>query len=257
MIGRAPVLIEHRGDTEDGGQHRTRCRRCGFCEFLADEVAEVDGGGVVSRSGVAEAAKVAVASGQSQNWSSRCSTAVVRVLDTSVGLAYLPDREEIARRRSAGLGSITRMDVLDVLTGLPAGMPVAVDGLTDRERRRLRQAPDGLVEMGPTVCTRLAVPPVSAQFVVVASRTWREGLRTAGQFAPYCARAMLLRSVPDDLDDARMQAAYFGIGICVFDSDGLQMLVDPEPYVRKRHSCGQWWFAEELYRQIIASGSAD
>jgi hypothetical protein len=64
----------------------------------------------------------------------------------------------------------------------------------------------------------------------------------------------LLRSLPDDLDDARVQASFFGIGICVFSSNGLRMLVDPQPYVRHRHSCGQWWFAEELYGQVIASG---
>ncbi len=32
------------------------------------------------------------------------------------------------------------------------------------------------------------------------------------------------------------------------------MLVDPQPYVRQRHSCGQWWFSEEIYEKVNESG---
>jgi len=33
------------------------------------------------------------------------------------------------------------------------------------------------------------------------------------------------------------------------------MLVTPRPYVRKRHTPAQWWFAEEAYRQLIEYGN--
>jgi hypothetical protein len=207
----------------------------------------------VSRAGVAEAARAVVTTQHVPDSLERCASAVVRVLDTTVGVAYLPDLTEISRRQAVGLGAITQMDLLDALMGLPAGLPVAVDDLSVRERRLLRGAPEGVVDIVGGRCTRRAVAPVSAQFVVVASRTWKEGLRSAGQFAPFCSRAMLLRSIPDDLENARMQASFFGIGICVFTGRGLQMLVDPQSYVRQRHSCGRWWFSEELYGQVNES----
>jgi hypothetical protein len=176
------------------------------------------------------------------------------MLDSTVGVAFLPDPAEIARRRRIGLGALPQMDLLDTLMGLPAGLPVSVHALTERERRLFRRAPAGVVDVADGLYTRRAVPPVTAQFVVVAASNWKNGLRSAGKFAPFCSRAVLLRSVPEDLDDARIQASFFGIGMCVFASGGLQMLVDPQPYVRQRHSCGQWWFAEALYEKVSEFG---
>ncbi|KAA8890592.1 hypothetical protein F3087_04815 [Nocardia colli] len=208
----------------------------------------------MSRAGMAEAARAVATARHANDTLEQSSSAVVRVFNTTVGVAYLPNAAEITRRQASGLAAVTQMDLLDVLMGLPIGLPIAVKDLTGRERRLLRRAPAGIVDIVEGQCTRQAVPPLSPQFAVVSSLTWKDGLRSAGQFAPFCSRVMLLRSVPDDLDDARVQASFFGIGICVFSSSGLRMLVDPQPYVRHRHSCGQWWFAEELYRQVIASG---
>jgi hypothetical protein len=53
-----------------------------------------------------------------------------------------------------------------------------------------------------------------------------------------------------------MQASFYGIGICVFTTGALRMLVEPAPYVRHRHTPAQWRFAEEIYRQVIASATA-
>lgn len=208
----------------------------------------------MSRAGVAEAARAVATDRHAKDTLERSSSAVVRMFNTTAGVAYLSNTAEIARRQVSGLAALTQLDLLDVLMGLPIGLPVAVEDLTGRERRLLRRAPAGVVDIVDGQCVRQVTPPLSPQFAVVASRTWKDGLRSAGQFAPFCSRAMLLRSVPEDLDDARVQASFFGIGICVFASSGLQMLVDPQPYVRHRHSCGQWWFAEELHGQVIASG---
>lgn len=208
----------------------------------------------MSRAGVAEAARAVVTARHATDPPERSSSAVVRMFNTTTGVAYLPNAAEITRRQARGLAAFTQMDLLDVLMGLPIGLPIAVEDLTDRERRLLRRSPAGVVDMVDGQYIRQVAAPLSPQFAVVSSRTWKDGLRSAGQFAPFCSRAMLLRSVPDDLEDARVQASFFGIGICVFSSSGLRMLVDPQPYVRQRHSCGQWWFAEELYAQVIASG---
>ncbi|EWM19757.1 hypothetical protein [Kutzneria sp. 744] len=71
--------------------------------------------------------------------------------------------------------------MLEAMMGLPAGVPVAVDDLTERERRLLPRAPRGAVERDGDLLVRRAVPPV---------------LRT---------RAMLLPTPPADPDDAVMQ----------------------------------------------------
>lgn len=179
-----------------------------------------------------------------------CPSAVVRLFGAAAGVAYRPNPSEITRRARAGLGAITQRDVLDVLMELPAGLPVNTASLTARDRRILRRAPHGVFEREPDHLVRRAVPPVSARFAVVAARTWRDGLAKAGRFAPFCARAILLPTPPDDIDDARMQASYYGIGLCVFTAGTLRMLVEPESYARQRHSAAHWWFAEQLYRQV-------
>lgn len=204
----------------------------------------------MSRTGVVEAVQAAVRTSRVADEWACCPSAVVRLFGAAAGVAYRPDPSEIARRATAGLAAITQRDVLDVLMGLPAGLPVSAASLTARDRRILRRAPHGVMDRDHDHLVRRAVPPMSARFVVVAAHTWRDGLAKAGRFAPFCARAILLPTSPADVDDARMQASYYGIGLCVFTAGALRMLVDPQPYVRQRHSSAQWWFAEELYRQV-------
>jgi hypothetical protein len=64
---------------------------------------------------------------------------------------------------------------------------------------------------------------------------------------------MLLPTAPKDLDDARVQASFYGIGLWVLVAGELRTLVDAEPFVRMRHSSGQWSFAEEIHRQVTGS----
>jgi hypothetical protein len=204
----------------------------------------------VSRAGVAQAVRAAVTTSNTTDELTQSASAVVRIFGAAAGVAYLPDQTETARRGTVGLGPITQRDVLDVLMGLPVGLPVAAQAVTKRERRLLRRAPHGAVENDADHLVRRAVAPVSVRFAVVGARTWWEGLTKVGRFAPFCARAMLLSALPADLDDARMQASFYGIGICVFAAGTLRMLAEPEPYIRLRHTSAQWWFAEEIYRQV-------
>ena len=140
--------------------------------------------------------------------------------------------------------------MLDALMGLPAGLPISRNELTNGERTLVDRAPSGSIERRGGQVIRWAVAPVSVLFAVVAANDWHVGLRRAGQFAPFCARAILLPALPGDWEDARTQASYFGIGVCMLVDAQLDMLVTPRPYVRKRHTPAQWWFAEETYRQI-------
>lgn len=207
----------------------------------------------MSRAGMVEAVQAAVRSSQVADEWACYPSAVVRLFGAAAGVAYRPDPTEIARRAAVGLGAITQRDILDVLMGLPAGLPVTADSLPTRDQRILRRAPHSTIERDGDRLVRQAVPPVSARFAVVAARTWRDGLAKAGRFAPFCARAILLPTPPADVDDARMQASYYGIGLCVFTAGTLRMLIDPQPYIRQRHSSAQWWFTEELYRQVAQS----
>jgi hypothetical protein len=156
----------------------------------------------------------------------------------------------VARRRACRVAALTEPDVLNALMGLPVGLAVARTGLTDTERALVDRAPVGVVERLGGQVIRRAVAPVSVHLAVVAAGDWRTGLRRAGRYAPFCARAMLLPTRPADWDHAQMQASYFGIGMYVFVKQQLQMLVEPRPYVRQRHTPAQWWFAEETYRQV-------
>jgi hypothetical protein len=186
-----------------------------------------------------------------------CRVALLRMFGTLAGVAYRPDRVEVERRRVGRSGALTRLDVLDVLMGLPVGLPVARKDLTATERTLVAGAVAGAVEGHDGLIVRRAVAPVSVRFAVVAARDWRVGLERAGRFAPFCARAMLLPALPADWDDAQTQASYFGIGMCVFVDTHLRMPVQPAPHVRERHTPAQWWFAEEAYRQISECGSLD
>lgn len=179
-----------------------------------------------------------------------CQSALLRSFGTLAGVVYRPNQSEVARRRTQRVGSFTEMDVLDVLMGLPEGLPVALNELTDAERALMDRAPGGAIEHRGEEVVRRAVAPVSVLFALVAANDWHVGLKRAGRFAPFCARAMLLPELPMDWDDARTQASYFGIGICTFVDAQLRMLITPRPYVRRRHTPAQWWFAEDAYRQI-------
>ena len=182
-------------------------------------------------------------------------SALLRTFGTLAGVVYRPNRAEVARRRAHGVGSFTEIEMLDALMGLPVGLPLSRYELTNAERSLVDRAPSGAMERRGGQVVRRAVAPLSVLFAVVAANDWHVGLRRAGQFAPFCARAMLLPALPADWEDASTQASYFGIGVCMFVDAQLRMLVPPRPYVRKRHTPAQWWFAEEAYRQISEYGN--
>jgi len=184
-----------------------------------------------------------------------CGSGLVRMLGSAAGLLYEMDAVELVRRQRDQREPIVQLDVLDALMGLPPGLPVTVSQLTRREQSALRRAPSGAVEFDDGQAVRRAVAPISARLAVVTARDWRQGLTKAGRFAPFCARAMLLSVVPADWDEARVRAAYFGVGVWVFAGGELRMVLEPEPFVRRRHTAAQWWFAEEAWRQLSACGT--
>lgn len=183
-------------------------------------------------------------------------TAPVRMFGSTAAVNYQLIDAEVARRGGRRAVPAPGQDVLDVLMGLPVGLSVPVDSLTGRERKLLGRAPQGAVDRDDEHVVRRAVAPLMARFAVVAARDWKVGLKRADRFAPFCERAILLPALPTDVDDLRVRSSFSGCGVCVFVDKRLEMVVEPRPYVRRRHTPAQWWFAEEVFAQLSEPESA-
>jgi hypothetical protein len=180
----------------------------------------------------------------------RTTVAEVRAFGTPALLVYEAIGDEVQRRQRCGLGAVADHELLDVLLGLPLDLPVHPADLSDRECRVLRRAPSAAVEVSGAAVVRRVTAPLVARSAVVSVKDWRRGLRKAGQFAPFCARSIALSTRPADLNDAMAQARFYGIGILCGPANHRVELLAAEAYVRHRHSSGQWWFAEDIYRQV-------
>ncbi|MFE0147845.1 hypothetical protein ACFWY5_11900 [Nonomuraea sp. NPDC059007] len=185
----------------------------------------------------------------------RTSSSRVVLQGTSAMLHYELDQAEVERRRHAGLGAITSPDALRVLLDLPVGVPLPLSAAGWTTPDLLRLLPRGAMHLGPGQVTCLAVPPIGARLAVVPARSWRAGLERAGRFAPFCSRAMLLSSLPRELQALRMEADFYGIGV-ICDADGEPcVIVPPAPFERRRFTVAGWLFLEEAYQQITSAAA--
>ena len=176
---------------------------------------------------------------------------MVKMMGVEALICYRLDAREHVRRQRAGTGSIRAADVLELLLGLPVGIPVPVASLTRREQAALVVAPPGSVVVRDGEATRQVVPPVTVDLALVAARSWRSGLTMAGRFAPFAARAMVLRRRPADLAEVRLQAGFYGVGVIVLvDDRPAEVLVEPAPFRRRRFTAAGWRFLEEVYRRV-------
>ncbi|MFI7225143.1 hypothetical protein ACIBO5_18160 [Nonomuraea angiospora] len=83
---------------------------------------------------------------------------------------------------------------------------------------------------------------------LVVAQDWRSGLETAGKFAPFCSRVVLLPRLPKDEEDMSLEANFYGVGVVVRDEG--RMVVAPEPFLRQCHKPAAWWFSEEIYDRV-------
>jgi hypothetical protein len=161
---------------------------------------------------------------------------------------------ERQRRERVELGALTRLDVLDGLLGLPLGLPVPLEALTPHERQLVSHLPDGVVEHRDGRVIRRAEPVVECFFAIVFAQTWSAGLEAALKFASLCARLIVLEAQPTDETGACLEASYYGVGLAVQTKNDHRMLVPPQPVVHHRVTATGWWFTEETYRQLRATG---
>lgn len=174
--------------------------------------------------------------------------AIMPVLGAEALICYRVDTGEAERRRRAGAETITSADVLELLLDLPLGVPVPVTSLSHREGAALKRAPAGAVCVRDGEVTRHAVAPVAVDLALITGGSWRHGLKIAGRFAPFCARAMVLPRRPRDLAGLCLEAGFYGVGVIVADDRSTEVLVAPAPFRRSLWTAAGWRFLEAVYR---------
>ncbi|MFJ8145503.1 hypothetical protein ACIQ6R_10560 [Streptomyces sp. NPDC096048] len=173
--------------------------------------------------------------------------------------------DEVRRRSSADLGAVDSRMLLTALHDLPVDLPVPQASLDAHTLRTLRTAPPGVVDLGQDergVVVRRLVPAVRVELVLVhgphgiSSREWDAAVRDGSQFAPFCARGVVVsRPAPEpectDMDLLILKARFYGVGVALRESpESLRWLLEPAPYRPERHSAAQWLFHEQAWRQL-------
>lgn len=190
----------------------------------------------------------------------------LRLRGQQVQAAVTVFADEARRRSSAGLGAVDSRTLLTVLHDLPADLPVPQSSLDAPALRTLQTAPSGVADLGeeePGAVVRRLVPAARVELVLVhgphgiSSRAWDAAVRDASQFAPFCARGVVVshpaadRGARADMDLLLLKARFYGVGVALHELAGsLRWLLEPAPYRPARHSAAQWLFHEQAWRQL-------
>jgi hypothetical protein len=182
----------------------------------------------------------------------------IRLRGVDVIAEVTVDAREVSRR--AGLGAADQRlggpDVLAELLQIPTDAALPAAWLGRRVRGLLESAQWHVVQPQAGLVRRVTVPAARVDQVSVPTTRWRTGLRQAGRFAPYCARRLLLQSLPRDVSTLVLEATYWGVGVAVADdAGGWRELVVPAPFVAARYTGASWAFAEQAYVQAVRSGA--
>jgi hypothetical protein len=174
--------------------------------------------------------------------------------------------DEAVRRSAAGLGAVGSRSLLTVLHDLPVDLSVPQSSLDPHALRTLRSAPPGVVDLDEDeqgAVVRRLVPAARVELVLVHGphgifpREWDTAVRDASQFAPFCARGVVVTyPEPDwetrtDMDLLFLKARFYGVGVAAHEPTGsLRWLHEPAPYRPQRHSAAQWLFHEQAWSQL-------
>ncbi|MFJ8541937.1 hypothetical protein ACIRFH_07955 [Streptomyces sp. NPDC093586] len=190
----------------------------------------------------------------------------IRLRGQQVQVAVTVFTDEADRRSAAGLGAVGSRVLLTVLHELPVDLPVPQSSLDPHALRMLHSAPPGVVDLGEDEqggVVRRLVPAARVELVLVhgphgiSAREWDAAVRDASQFAPFCARGLVVshtepeRGPGTDMDLLLLKARFYGVGVAVHESTGaLRWLLEPAPYRPHRHSPAQWLFHEQAWSQL-------
>ncbi|MFF0734767.1 hypothetical protein ACFYVK_24515 [Streptomyces chartreusis] len=175
--------------------------------------------------------------------------------------------DEARRRSTAGLGAVDSRALLTALFALPVDLPVPLASLDSFAVRALRAAPSGVVDLDDRQATavRRLVPAARVELVLtggpdgIPSCEWDSAVRDASQFAPFCARGVVVSAAEHKdalpsrsgcLDLLLLKSRFYGVGVAMATSRGLHWLLEPSPYRPRRHSTAQWLFHEQAWRQL-------
>jgi len=198
-------------------------------------------------------AKAAVLGDQGQRPPTWIPAARLTLRGVTATLAYRLDPAEHARRCVHGMLAVTDLEKLNVLLGLPLGLPVPKSELRRQDWLVIGQLPPGCVKVADGAVTRQIMRPLFVDLAVVASdgEDWRSGLRRAGQFSTYCTRLLAIPGTLGDIAEASAEAAYYGIGFVVNASGDPVLAVKPERFIPTAHTAAGWRFTEQVYSEIV------
>lgn len=169
---------------------------------------------------------------------------------TQATIAYHLNEEERARRREHGLTGVTRLDWLDLLMELPAGLLVPRSSLDPARQRNILRFPPGCVDLTPEGVIRRIEKPLTTRLALVTGQQWKAGLVRASRFAPYTNRALILPGVPRNLTQGAVEADFYGIGLIVNAAREPRLVVAPEICREYGHTPAGWAFVEAIYQQL-------
>lgn len=169
------------------------------------------------------------------------------------------DATEHARRQAAGIGPVTGHGFggLDHLMALPDGIPVPLNTLTPAQRAYVKKAPAAICTIADGHVTRHAVRPCRIDLATVRAKYTGTGvLGSASRFAPFCARAVVIKRLWNRGEDFT-PFDFYGIGIFLERPDGgTTTLLEPRPWRPMRHTPAGWWFAERAYAAYLEQEAA-
>jgi hypothetical protein len=157
------------------------------------------------------------------------------------------DAAEHQRRTESAASPILDPASLDLLLALPVGIPVAVGALSWSQQQAVRRLPRGAADRTRTHVTRQAVRPCRIDLATVSGPPTRKSLGRAGWFAPFCSRTLIIPRVPRR-KDFLTEADFWGIGVTLDHAGEREVLVEPEPWVLKRHTPAGWRYVERAYK---------
>ncbi|WP_435606650.1 hypothetical protein [Streptomyces ardesiacus] len=177
---------------------------------------------------------------------------------TDATLTLAIDHTEHTRRQAAGLQLVVGHGFggLDHLMALPHEMPVPLNTLDKYQRAYVRRAPAAICSIRDGHVTRHAVRPCRILMATVRyNTTYKLALDSASRFAPMCARQVIVKRLDKNAFHRISRLAefdFYGIGVLLEHADGgLETVVEPRPWVPKRHTPAAWWFAEQAYGSYL------
>lgn len=164
------------------------------------------------------------------------------------------DRLEHGRRTAAGTGGqkLGGLRLLDALLALPELVPVPLNRF-DRDTLAKLQALPAAVQFRANDLVRVCRPAISVSLVTVAATSWRQGLRLAHRFAPFCSRRIVLDKTPRDRELVLLETSYWGIGVTLIQGDEERVWSEPAPFMPTRYTGAAWLFDEDVYAEVCSA----